>query len=93
MGWTGLSNGRLLAQACQQFDVFLTVDQNVQFQQNLATLPLPVGIMVAPNNRYETLAPYAPMVLDWLSRPLARELVRIEANGQLVRVAVPRPQS
>lgn len=92
MGWPGLSNGRLLAQACQQFDAFLTVDQNVQFQQNLATLPLPVGIMVATDNRYETLAPYAPTVLDWLSRPLARELVRIEANGQLVRIATRRPQ-
>ena len=91
MGWSGLSNGILLAQACQQFDAFLTVDQNVQFQQNLATLPLPMGIMVADDNRYATLAPYAPTVLDWLSRPLARELVRIEADGQMVRVVGGRP--
>lgn len=90
MGWSGLSNGRLLAQASQQFDAFLTVDQNVQFQQNLATLSLPVGIMVAANNRFETLAPYARTVLGWLSQPLARELVRIEAGGQLVRVAARR---
>lgn len=90
MGWSGLSNGRLLAQACKQFDAFLTVDQNVQFQQNLATFSLPVGIMVAPNNRYETLAPYAPAVLGWLSRPPGLELVRFEADGQLVRV-VARP--
>jgi hypothetical protein len=87
MGWSGLSNGRLLGQASEQFDVFLTVDQNVQYQQNLATLSLPVGVMVAPNNRYETLAPYVPAVLNWLSRPLVRELVRIEAGGKLVRVA------
>lgn len=91
MGWSGLNNGRLLAPACPQFDAFLTVDQNVQFQQNLATLPLPVEIMVAGDNRYETLAPYAPTVLDWLSRPLARELVRIERGGVLVRLAAGPP--
>jgi len=92
MGWSGLSNGRLLAQACQQLDAFLTVDQNVQYQQNLATLPLPVGVLVAPNNRFETLAPYAPAVLEWLSEPLAHELVRIEGNGQLTRVAARLPK-
>jgi hypothetical protein len=93
MGWAGLSNGALLAQASKEFGAFLTVDQNVQFQRNLATLPLPVGILVAPDNRFETLVPYAPAVLDWLSRPLVRELVRIEATGQIVRVTQPRPES
>ena len=39
------------------------MDQNVRFQQNLATLPVPVGIIVAPDNRFDTLAPYAPAVL------------------------------
>jgi hypothetical protein len=92
MGWSGLSNGVLLAQACQQFDVFITVDQNVQFQQNLSTLPLPIVVLAASDNRYETLAPYVPSVLDWLSHPLSRELVRIDAAGQVVRVLTRNPQ-
>ena len=92
MGWSGLSNGRLLAQACHQFDAFLTVDQNLQFQQNLTTLSLPVGVIMAADNRYETLRPYVPAVLIWLSRPLERELVRIEAGGKLVRAASRPPQ-
>ena len=87
MGWAGLSNGVLLARARPQFDAFLTVDQNVQFQQNLAILPLPVAIIVAPDNRFETLAPYAPAVLDWLERPLICELVRIESPAQIARVS------
>lgn len=87
MGWAGFSNGALLAQASKEFGAFLTVDQNVQFQRNLATLPLPVGIIVAPDNRFETLAPYAPAVLEWLSGNPARELVRIEASGKIVWVA------
>jgi hypothetical protein len=87
MGWSGLRNGVLLAQMRPQFDAFLTVDQNVQFQQNLAALPLPVAIMVAPDNRFETLAPYASAVLDWLGRPLVCELVRIESPTQIIRVS------
>jgi len=93
MGWSGLSNGVLLAQARPQFDAFLTVDQNVQFQQNLATLPLPIAMIVAPNNRFETLAPYAPAVLDWLGRPLLCELVRIESPTQFIRVSARSSQS
>jgi hypothetical protein len=92
MGWSALSNGVLLAQASEEFDEFLTVDQNVQFQQNLARLPLPVAVLAASNNRYETLAPYAPGMLNWLSRPLARELVRLDAAGQAVRVPSRNPQ-
>lgn len=93
MRWSGLKNGALLAQASGQFDAFITVDQNVEFQQNLTALPLPVAILVASNNRYQTLAPFAPAVNEWLARPKVRELVRIESPGQIVRVigADPRP--
>ena len=34
MGWAALRNGALLAEARTHFQVFLTVDQNLQFQQN-----------------------------------------------------------
>ena len=92
MGWAGLSNSALLAQASTEFNVFLTVDQNLQFQQNLAALPLAVGILVAPDNRLKTLAPYAPAVLGWLALPLLRELVRIEATGQIIHIPQGDPQ-
>jgi len=32
-GWSGVKNGKLLALAATRFDVFLTVDQNIEFQQ------------------------------------------------------------
>jgi hypothetical protein len=73
MGWSGLSNGALLARACADFQAFLTVDQNVQFQQNLTKLALPVAVIVASDNRFETLTPYAPAVLGWWSGPLTCE--------------------
>ena len=86
MGWADLSNGALLARARESFGAFVTVDQNLQFQQNLMALPLPVMVLAAPDNRFDTLAPYAPMVLRVLEQPLARELVRIESPERIVRL-------
>ena len=40
MGWTTIKNGELLALASQAFDVFVTVDRNLSFQQNLGGLPI-----------------------------------------------------
>jgi hypothetical protein len=34
MGWGGITNGRLMALVQQRFDVFVTVDQNLEYQQN-----------------------------------------------------------
>ena len=39
-GWAGIKNGKLLALAATRYDVFITMDQNIEFQQNLATLPI-----------------------------------------------------
>jgi hypothetical protein len=57
----------------------------VEFQQNSA-LPLPVVMIVAPNNRLETLAPFAPTVLSVLTQPLPRQLVRIEGPERVIRL-------
>ena len=40
MGWGGTKNGALLLRAAGEFDVLLTVDSNMEFQQNTAALPL-----------------------------------------------------
>ena len=42
MGWAGTRNGPLLQLAAQQFDVLLTVDQSLEFQQNLRNLRIVV---------------------------------------------------
>ena len=46
-GWSGTKNGKLLALAAVQFDVFVTADRNLQYQQNLAALPVAVVVLVA----------------------------------------------
>ena len=34
-GWKGTKNGALLALAAKEFDLFITSDQNIRYQQNL----------------------------------------------------------
>lgn len=49
MGWAGYTNGLLLARAEGQFDLLLTADKNLRYQQNLQGRTL--AILVLPSNR------------------------------------------
>jgi hypothetical protein len=57
MGWTAIKNGELLTLASSHFDVFITVDRNLSFQQNLAPLPIAVIVLQASTNRLDDLRP------------------------------------
>lgn len=76
-GWASLSNGKLLREAATRFDVLLTADQNIEFQQNLATLPLSVVVLVAESNRLESFEPLVFDLLDVLATILPKTLVRV----------------
>jgi len=76
-GWAGLKNGELLRVASREFQVLLTGDQNLQFQQNPATLPIAVVVLVAINNRMETLRPLIPVVLEVLKRIRPGQLIHV----------------
>lgn len=62
-GWAGIKNGKLLGLAGAEFDVFVTMDGNLEFQQNLASLPIAVLVIEAVSNRMEHLTPLVPNVL------------------------------
>jgi hypothetical protein len=74
MGWTGIKNGQLLQVAASEFDCFLTVDRNLQFQQHVGKLPLAVLIVEARNNRIETLRATMPRVKEALASISSGEL-------------------
>ena len=59
-GWASVTNGRLLALASTKFDAFITADRNLEFQQNLAKLPVAAMVLVARKNRLQDLAPLLP---------------------------------
>ena len=80
MGWAGSKNGDLLRMANEYgFDAFLTVDQGIEYQQNLAGLAFPVIIMIAPRNRLEELQPLVPEVVAVLSGDLQSRIYHVTA--------------
>ncbi len=76
-GWASLTNGELLRRAAETFDVLLTADQNLEFQQNLTALPVAVIVLVADSNRLESLEPLVPDVLEALKTLKPRTLLRV----------------
>jgi hypothetical protein len=55
LGWSGKKNGELMQFiAAEAFDIFLTVDQNLQFQQKLESAALAVVVLSAPSNQLRT---------------------------------------
>ena len=80
MGWAGLKNGELLRRAEQAgLEVFLTADQNLEFQQNLPHSSLCVVIIEAASNTLEDLQPLVPSILA---------AIRKGKPGQVIRVSV-----
>jgi hypothetical protein len=63
MGWAAIKNGELLALAEKEFDVLITVDRNLSFQQNLPKFNIAVLVLRAHSNRLADLKPLAPKVL------------------------------
>ena len=77
MGWSALRNGELLRLAADQFDVFVTADQNLQYQQNLQMLPIAVAVLVAKSNRIQSLEPLVPKLLSALASLEPRTLFQV----------------
>ena len=78
-GFAGLLNGELLAaMKTANFDVLVTFDQNLPYQQN-TTLPVAVVLLIAPNNRVETALRFVPELLNALA---------FLEHGQLVKLTL-----
>jgi predicted nuclease of predicted toxin-antitoxin system len=66
-GWAGLSNGVLLAAAEKQFEVFITGDRNLAFQQNVSTFDIAIIILHAQNTQLRHTVALMPKVVALLS--------------------------
>ncbi len=75
MGWAGIKNGALLKKANDAFDVLLTADQNLRFQQNLRGLDL--ALVVFPSNRLAHVIALTPRL---------REVLATIASGALIEL-------
>ena len=79
MGWASKRNGELLALAAGQFDVFLTVDRNLSFQQDIGRFKIAVVVMVAKGNKHADLQPLMADVLSVLGAAKSGQVVRVSA--------------
>ena len=77
MGWNGLRNGDLLKKAEDEFDVFLTADSNLTFQQNLSRFDLAVIVLQPQSTRLVDTLPLIPQVLEVLETIKPKIAVRI----------------
>src|SRR5437868_6601367 len=67
MGWAGIQNGKLLALAVEnKFEVFLTADRNLAFQQNILEYAVAVVVFEAKNVQLHHTLPLIPKVLAML---------------------------
>lgn len=77
--WAGFKNGELLRRAAEKFDVLITADQNLQFQQNLARARLGVVLLAARSTALEDLRPLVPAALSAIGRVRPGEVIRVAA--------------
>ncbi len=78
MGWSSKRNGELLRlMIAERFEALLTVDQNLEFQQNVRASGIGVVVVLAKTNRVKELRPLVPQILAALNRVTAGELIRV----------------
>jgi len=92
--WDKLENGELIkAAADARFEAFISIDKNIEFEQNLRALPLPVIVLDSKSNALPRLAPFAPLVLKLIASPLEPVLYVIQPSGTVLQLKDPRPKS
>lgn len=80
MGWSGSKNGVLLRHMVGKFDVFVSVDGNLQYQQNLSEQYISVVVLVVTSNRLQSLLPLLPMVREQLLNLQPGKIIRVETK-------------
>ena len=75
MGWAGVKNGELLKLVSNEFDVFITSDKNLRYQQNLSDLE--IAIILLPSNQVPVVKALLPNIDNALSTIGTSDFVEI----------------
>jgi len=76
-GWGGVKNGRLMTLIDGSFDIFITADQNLRYQQNLDDRQ--ISIIEVPFNDSAKLLPLAPEILRAIEQSLPGSYIEVTA--------------
>ncbi len=77
MGWAGTKNGALLAMAESVFDVLLTVDKSIQYQNDFADKKIILVTMIVKRNKIQFLLPLVPKVIQALQSAIPGQVINI----------------
>ncbi len=76
-GWAGKKNGELLSLAEVSFDVFITVDQNLQYQQKLTKFKIAVILLSPPDSKFQTIKRFLPQIKEALKKIEEKRFIHI----------------
>ena len=76
-GFKGLENGDLLKAASGAYEVLITVDRNLAFQQNIPQFTIAVVVLESPTNRLKDLRPLLPKLQQLLLKVRKGEVSRV----------------
>lgn len=75
--WVGIKNGKLLTLAASEFDVLVTVDRNLPFQQHLPKFQIAIILLLSPSNRLADLMRLIPELTIAIPVAKAGEIMRV----------------
>ena len=81
MGWASKTNGELLALAAADFDVFLTSDRNLSYQQNVSGFDVAVIVLVARSNSMDDLRPLVPRMLELIVNARPGSIIEVRPKA------------
>ena len=79
MGWGGIKNGRLLALAQEEFNVFLTADRNLSFQLDTTKFQIAVVVLVAGSTQLNKTLPLMSQVLALLPKLTSGQVATVSS--------------
>jgi uncharacterized protein (DUF433 family) len=79
-GWSGTTNGELLTLAQASFDVLVTIDQNLRYQQNLTGRSIALLVVRARSNRIVDLQPHFAACIEALRTIRQGAVVEVGAS-------------
>ncbi len=89
MDWLGMKNGELLGLAAfNGFDLLITLDRNLQHQQNLEKVILKFLVLLSANNKPETIRPFVPKIKALLEGAQVFASRNERASSSLISIPV-----
>lgn len=80
-GWSGIENGELLALAEPSFDVLISIDKGLQYQQNLTGRRIAIVIIRARTNRLVDLEPHFLACVQALTTIKSGQIIEVPPRG------------